>query len=745
MKSHIETNHRLNGVISALPLIENTMQNKDDRLVKRNGVLPNLTSCDLVSDDQSFIGSRTLSGDSQCFESFPFVNIQPLNHSINEERTVESSRNTSCDISENEMIFGFKDSRYFESEIRSLKNIDGKLKQTNERRAGRPPLDRSDYFCQICSATKTPQWRYISVCSVESKLRVCNACWMKQRKKRDGKCIPLHMGISSGLNCTGISGVIKTPKIGINKENHDPQRQNLVRGGGGVAGMSYKMNRISGKNVNTGGSLSNIANSVVNKDCKIIPRGISDNLNSYICSESLKSDSLNCNNGNFSVSNSQCIKQISFRSSPYSVNTGIVCSDSNVECKTCEGNACCCYTSIIGSQSISISTVVKNISDSSVKICSKKLSTNCNNGNPIETAKTPLDPISGQTNYNKGPLINSNFTKYSENTKIETHVDEKVSNMISNFSINERLVFDINASVDNLDINARKGGEYFTGCSGVGSSNNPEESPIRDLNQSPSQNRIGNVLGNSLFSRQNPDNRTNLITGGKLSISTPVHHQASTTVSPNTNYCNISSYTSSPCQSFATYDGPFLEDPNKTMYISSSTFYYSSTDSGRWSEDAPTQAPVVMNSCINGSNNSENTGKIEGLSFSLDQDVHANSLSQVNEQLDHEQVNYTTYNKHLAVTESWSSDYLQVDMFCIPTEKSSINSESSTSISHYSVGSKFYNASTACALSAGYSTGFPQESENSSQNDCNTWDFDSSSISCMDTWQNSFWYDSYSN
>lgn len=766
MKSQIETNQRMDGgSISTLPLIKNVIQSKDDRLVNRNNVLPNLVSCDLLSDDQSIIGPRTLSGDSQCLENYPFLNImsqQQLNNAISGERLlIDSVQNVSCDSNnKGSVIFGFKNNRYFDTDIQSIKSMDGKLKQTNERRAGRPPLDRSDYFCQICSATKTPQWRYISVCSVESKLRVCNACWMKQRKKRDGKCLPLQISVNNNLNCSNINGLLKTPKIGVNKENYDSQRQSYARGNG----VGYKVGGIISKNIASSRNIS--MNAGVNKDCKAVSRDLTENLKAYVSNDNLKNDAVNCNTST-EINNGQCIKPVSFRSSPYLVSTGVTCSNSTFDCQSCGGNQRC-YCSLIGPQGISLTgTLANDTSEGSGKLVSgpNRIGMHCNfNKNASLDKTSSIDVVCGSStngmNYknngsNSSLDLNNRCTQniFIDNNKLsETHIDER-QNLVDNFPINEQLSFDINCGVETGENNIKTGIEesYGGNCLKVNATNSIEESPINSIHQSPRQNsnidsypsRIGGKLSNGLLARKCSDSRNNFISGNKFSVSTPVHHQASTTVSPNTNYCNISSYTSSPCQSFPTYDGPFLEDPNKTMYISSGVYF--NTETNRWNEDTSVQSSVGLNSCVGSSNNTENEEKAEALTFPLDQDTH-NALSQNNEQIEHEQANYTIFNKHLVTTESWNCDYLHIDMFCIPTaDKTQINSEASTSVPHYSVGSKFFSSSASCNIPAVYSAQVQREDENSSQNDCNSWDFDSSSISCMDTWQNPLWYDSYSN
>ncbi|OII74611.1 gata type DNA binding domain-containing protein [Cryptosporidium ubiquitum] len=771
MKSQVETNQRMDGgSISNLPLIEN-IQSKDNRLVNRNNILPSLVSCDLLSDDQSLIGSRTLSGDSQCLENYPFLTVigqQGLNNTISggERVLIDSVRNVGCDSNgEGDMIFGLKNNRYFDADIQSIKSMDSKLKQTNERRAGRPPLDRSDYFCQICSATKTPQWRYISVCSVESKLRVCNACWMKQRKKRDGKCLPLQIGMSNNLNCSNIGGLLKTSKIGVNKENYDSQRQSYTRGG--MSGVGYKISGIVSKNIIANGRSISITNGV-SKDCKAVSHDLVDNLKTYVSNDNLKNDTVSCN-VNAGMSNGQCIKPISFRSSPYSVSTATTCSNSTFDCQSCGSQRCYC-SSLIGPQGISLtSTVSSDPLEGSGKLVPgpNKIKMHCNFNKSISIDKlSSLDLVCGSANAtgmnyknngsNSSLDLNNqcNQNVFIDSNKLsETHVDER-RNLVENFSISEKLSFDINCGIETGESNIKTGIEesYGGNCLKVNASNISEESPINSIQQSPKQNsnidsyqsRIGGKLNNGLLTRKCSDNRNNFISGGKFSVSTPVHHQASTTVSPNTNYCNISSYTSSPCQSFPTYDGPFLEDPNKTMYISSGVYFYPNTETNRWTEETPVQSSVGLNSCV-GNSNTESEEKVEALSFPLDQDTH-NTLSQNNEPIEHEQANYTIFNKHLVNAESWNCDYLHIDMFCIPTaDKTPISSEASTSVPHYSVGSKFFNSSVSCTLPTVYSAEVQQEDESSSQNDCNSWDFDSSSISCMDTWQNPLWYDSYSN
>ncbi|KAK9174362.1 GATA zinc finger family protein [Cryptosporidium meleagridis] len=770
MKSQIETNRNMIGGGSiTIPLIENIIQSKDEKLVKRSNILTNLTSCDILSDDQSLIGTRTLSGDSQCLENYPFLNMlgqQPLNNVISGDRIlIDSVRNVGGDgNSEGDMIFGYKNTRYFETEIQSMKNMDSKLKQTNERRAGRPPLDRSDYFCQICSATKTPQWRYISVCSVESKLRVCNACWMKQRKKRDGKCLPLQIGMNNNLNCSNI-GLLKTQKIGINKENYDSQRQSYSRGMGGVGN---KISGIVGKNLVANGRDVPIMTNRVSKDRKAIPHDLTDHLNVYIPNDNLKNDPTSCNL-NATINNGQCIKPISFRSSPYSASSNLACSNSTFDCQTCGNNQRCYCSSLIGFQGISLTNAITNdISEGSGKLVSgsSEVGLHCGYSN-ISIDKPSID-ICNQANTtgmsykntsSKSSLleINNHCVQnifIDDNKLAETHVDER-HNLAENFSISEQLSFD-NCSLDAGENNIMVGIEesYGGNCLKLNVVNNAEESPINSIHQSPTQSssidsypsRVGGKLSNSVLSRKCSDSRNSLVSGNKFSVTTPVHHQASTTVSPNTNYCNISSYTSSPCQSFSTYDGPFLEDPNKTMYISSGTYFYSNTETSRWSEETAVQSSVGLSSCVGNSNNTENEEKVETLSsFPLEQDTH-NTLSQNNEQIEHDQANYTIFNKHLVAAESWNCDYLNIDMFCIPTtDKNPISSEASTSVPHYSVGSKFFNSSVSCTLPTVYSAEVQQEDESSSQNDCNSWDFDSSSISCIDTWQNPLWYDSYSN
>ncbi|KAH8584657.1 GATA type DNA binding domain fused to an AT hook [Cryptosporidium sp. chipmunk genotype I] len=770
MKSQIETNRGMNGGPITIPLIENIIQSKDDRLVKRSNILPNLTSCDLLSDDQSLIGSRTLSGDSQCLENYPFLSMigqQPLNNAISNERIlIDSVRNVGCDSNtEGDMIFGYKNTRYFDTEIQSIKNMDSKLKQTNERRAGRPPLDRSDYFCQICSATKTPQWRYISVCSVESKLRVCNACWMKQRKKRDGKCLPLQIGMNNNLNCPNI-GLLKTQKIGVNKENYDPQKQSYTR----VGGVGYKISGMVGKNLIANGRNVSMITNGANKDLKVAPHDLTENLNPYVANDNLKNDTTSCNI-NTAINNGQCIKPVSFRSSPYSVSASAACSNSTFDCQTCGSSQRCYCSSIIGLQGVSLTNVITNdLSEESGKIVSSssEVGIHCSFNSNISIDKAPSIDVCGQTNATgmnyKNNGSNSSLLDISNhctqnvfidgNKLSETHIDERRS-LVENFSMSEQISFDINCAIETCENNLKVGLEesYGGNCLKVNVTNNIEESPLNSTRQTPTQSssidsypgRVGSKFSNGLLSRKCSDNRINLISSNKFSVSTPVHHQASTTVSPNTNYCNISSYTSSPCQSFSTYDGPFLEDPNKTMYISSGTYFYSNTETNRWNEETPVQSSVGLSSCVGNSNNTENEEKMETLSFPLDQDTHNNALSQNNEQIEHDQVNYTIFSKHLVPTESWNCDYLNIDMFCIPTtDKTSISSEASTS-AHYSVGSKFFNSSVSCTIPAAYSAEVQQEDESSSQNDCNSWDFDSSSISCIDTWQNSLWYDSYSN
>ncbi|KAJ1614593.1 GATA type DNA binding domain fused to an AT hook [Cryptosporidium canis] len=760
MKSQAGPSQRINGgSINSLPLIENVIQTKDERLVKRSNILPNLVSCDLISDDQSLIGSRTLTGDSQCLESYPFMNNagQPSigNTILGEQVMMGSARNIAGDNNGEGVIFGFKSNRYFETDIQSLKSMDSKLKQTNERRAGRPPLDRSDYFCQICSATKTPQWRYISVCSVESKLRVCNACWMKQRKKRDGKCLPIQLGMSNGLNCSGIGGILKTSKIGVNKENYEPQRQSYARE---INGIGYKMGGIVGKPpiIN---DRSTIINSGVSADGKAASRELADNLNNYVSNESLKNKT-GCGASNIAASGGQCAKSTSLRSSPYSMGTGNACQNSIFDCQTCGSNRCYCSSLIVPSGVSLNSVMTSNITE-----CPGKLISGQNKGQQYSfnvSDKIPSIDICGQSNASR---ISYNDTNDSildlgsqcirniciDDSKLtETNIDE--GNNLENFPIVEKPIFDLNCGMDHTESNVGSGIEepYVSNCLNV-VSNSAEESPINSIQQSPKQNsntdsypsRATGKVGNGFISRKCSDSRNNSISN-KISVSTPVHHQTSTTVSPNTNYCNISSYTSSPCQSFSTYDGPFLEDPNKTMYISSGAYFNS--DASRWSEDTPVQSSMDLGSCVGNSTNTDSGEKIEPLPFPLDQDTHSSTLSQSNEQIDNEQVNYGLFNKHLATTESWNSDYLHIDMFSIPSaDKTTLNSETSTSVHSFSISSKFFSSSVSCNIPAVYSPGAHRDDENSSPNDCNSWDFDSSSISCIDTWQNPLWYDSYSN
>lgn len=767
MKSQVEENQRMNGgSMSTLPLVEN-IQSKDERLVKRSSILPNLVSCDIISDDQSIIGSRTLSGDSQCLENYPFLSMvgqQPLNNTIlgRERAVIDSTRNIGCDNIEGNVIFGFKNSRYFDNEVQSIKNMDSKLKQTNERRAGRPPLDRSDYFCQICSATKTPQWRYISVSSVESKLRVCNACWMKQRKKRDGKCMPMQLGMNSGLNCPNIGGLLKTTKSGLNKENYDPQRQSYTRE---IGGMGYKISGIS-KNSMEKDRNTPIINTGANKDCKIASCEVTDNFNGYVPSEGFKNDKLGCNANNGAITGgSQCVKPISFRSSPYLVNTG-TCSNSIFDCKICGGSDRCYCSSLIIPQSISLASMIaNNATENSGNLISSSnegIHYNLNNVSPNKILSVEVSDQNDATgtSYRSGSssslgLNNQCIQNVCVGDQIaEAHVDE--GNNFGNFPTIEKPIFDINCAIETMENNVNAGIEesYVENCQNVNISISIEESPIHSIHQSPKQNScadsypgmISCKLNSGLVTRKCSDNRSNLTSNNKLSVSTPVHHQASTTVSPNTNYCNISSYTSSPCQSFSTYDGPFLEDPNKTMYISSGVYFYSSSETNRWNEDTPVQSSIDLNSCIGNSNNTEDGDKAEVLPFPLDQDAHSSALSQSNEQIENEQTNYSIFNKHLAATEPWNSDYLHIDMFCITsTEKTTVSSEAPDSVPHYSVGPKFFNASVPCTTPAVYPVEVQQGDESSSQNGCNSWDFDSSSISCIDTWQNPLWYDSYSN
>lgn len=771
MKSQIEENQRMNGgSMSVLPLVDN-VQGKDERLVKRSNILPNLVSCDLISDDQSIIGSRTLSGDSQCLENYPFLSMvgqQPLNNSILGERAViDSVRNVGCDNNgEGSVIFGIKNNRYFDNDIQSIKNMDSKLKHTNERRAGRPPLDRSDYFCQICSATKTPQWRYISVSSVESKLRVCNACWMKQRKKRDGKCMPLQLGMNGGFNCSNIGGLLKAPKSGINKENYDPQRQSYTRD---IGGIGYKINGIVGKNSMENDRNAPIINAGVNKDCKTVSCELTENLNGYVSNEGLKNDKVGCNANNGAIAGSQCVKPISFRSSPYSVSGG-TCSNSIFDCKTCGSNNRCYCSSLIIPQNISLTTVVAN----NATECSGKAISNSNEGlhyslNNIITDQIPSMEVSDPTNTTGISYKNDSSDSLDLNNKCiqnvctdenklteAAHSHADLGKNLDNFSASEKPTFDLNCvETGENNVNAGLEEPYVGNCQSINTSNSIEESPINSIHQSPKQNsgvdpypsRISSKLNSGLVARKCSDNRSSLTSCNKLSVSTPVHHQASTTVSPNTNYCNISSYTSSPCQSFSTYDGPFLEDPNKTMYISSGVYFYSSSETSRWNEDTSVQSSIDLNSCVGNSNNTEDGEKVEALPFPLDQDTHSNTLSQSNGQIENEQTNYAIFNKHLATTEPWNSDYLHIDMFCIASaEKNALSSETSDSVvPHYSVGPKFFNASVPCTIPAVYPAEVQQGDENSSQNGCNSWDFDSSSISCIDTWQNPLWYDSYSN
>ncbi|KAH8739559.1 hypothetical protein FG386_001116 [Cryptosporidium ryanae] len=770
MESQIESNNRLNvGNIVGGVNLESILPNKDDRLVKRSKVLSTLVSCDLISDNQSLLSSRTLSGDSQCLENYQYLSLidqRKATHSVidGDNKVIDSMKSNYEKNIDKDFIYGYKNN-FYDSDVHSIKGVDNKLKQSNERRAGRPPLDRSDYFCQICSATKTPQWRYISVCSVESKLRVCNACWMKQRKKRDGKCLPLQIGMSN-INCLRVSNTLKSSKVGINKENFDPQRQNYS---GIVNNVGYKMNVPSGNGIlSVNSSFTGVGNGV----CGSGSTQVRESGSKYIDDESsIGTGIMSYSNGNFS-NNVSFVKNVSFRSSPYSFDSKLPHPSNSASNCSCDLTKDCFCKNIMEQNNVSLSMNSNSIQDVNFGL---NISNNRNNGvycqgkdsENISMENVPLDDDhsidSNNILYNnhnsKGSLLDYSTQDmqhiYNVNDKNIEQLDRIGStddqlNVINNLAINERIIYEIENSI--IESNSgSKLDEPING--GIGSSctnQSPEMSPSENISKSPNQNQnvncsssIARSANNNIGTRYNTENNRNyIISCGKLSISTPVHHQNSTTVSPNTNYCNMSSYASSPCQSFTAFDGPFIEDPSKTMCISmSNSFFYSNTDTGRWNEDSTIQAQIGV---LNGSNTEESNDKVETLPFTLGQDI-SDSLSQNNEHIEQDQTSYSIFNKQIELPETWSGECLPVDMFCIPSEKTTLNSEASvTSNSHFTIGPKEFSGSSVCAIPLNYSTEVPQDNEHSSQNDCGTWDFDPSSISCIETWQNPLWYDSLS-
>ncbi|KAK6587617.1 GATA type DNA binding domain fused to an AT hook [Cryptosporidium xiaoi] len=766
MESQIESNNRLtiNNITGVA--LENMLPNKDDRLVKRSKVLPNLVSCDLISDNQSLLSSRTLSGDSQCLENYPYLSLidhRKIPHSVvdGDNKVIDSVCSSYENNVDREIIYGYKNN-FYDSDVNSVKGVDSKLKQSNERRAGRPPLDRSDYFCQICSATKTPQWRYISVCSVESKLRVCNACWMKQRKKRDGKCLPLQIGMSN-INCLGVGNVLKSSKVGINKENFDPQRQNYS---GIINNINYKMNITTGKGVlSVNNNFTGMGNGVCgNGGAQVCEGGAR-----YIDDCSLGGGMISYSNGNFSNSTS-FMKNVSFRSSPYSFDSKITHqNDSTLNCSCDLTKGCFCQN--IEQNNISLSIGNNNVQDLDFGLdisneksygvyCQRKDNENIHAENiSLDNHNINSKNVLHNGCNSKGSLldystqdINHIYTvgdKNADQLDIIVSADDQLK-VIGNLTANERIMYKIESSIIEGSERSKLNEPITCGVGSTCTNQSPEMSPDKDNSKSPNKNqnvncsnRIGKIANNSVGTRYNTDNNRNYVVScGKLSISTPVHHQNSTTVSPNTNYCNVSSYASSPCQSFTAFDGPFIEDPNKTMCASiGNSFFYSNTDAGRWNEDSTIQAQMVV---LNSSGTEENNEKVETLPFSLGREI-SESLSRNNEHIEQDQTGYSIFNKQMDLPESWSGECLPVDMFCIPSEKATLNSEASTtSDPHFTIGQKEFSGSSVCTIPLGYSTEVPQDNEHSSQNDCATWDFDPSSISCIETWQNPLWYDSFS-
>ncbi|OII71523.1 gata zinc finger domain-containing protein [Cryptosporidium andersoni] len=599
------------------------------KLVKRGNDLSVVSSCDLISDSQSLVSVRTLSADSS-LDGYAYSNKFKITPSLG-----------SKDPNEMIMVYHENLSNIYDlscdSESSLKSGMDCKLKHSNERRAGRPPLDRSDYYCQICSATKTPQWRYISVCSSEAKLRVCNACWMKQRKKRDTR------GMLFSMN----NSILRNSKL--NKENID-------------------------------------SNFIVSASQERYIR--SHNLSMERHSEKYELCGYKRNS----------IKPAPVRSNPYGNNALPIAIPVTSLCNICgSNNPCHCYSNYCHPNFIENNTV----------LCTNHIQENETLSNITALNNHSLNDISlGQNSV----ISNHNI---SGNISIVPHNKAKTSNLDNRNSPNSNCNSDNNELIRSTN---------FKDCT----RNSDDCNSYYNGKSSMSSNCKSQTFCNK-----------NTYINNKMSISTPVHHQSSTTVSPNTNYCNISSYTSSPCQSFTPYEGPFLEDPNKTMSMSSSLYYYANSQNNRWNEDTTviTTSNVrnyqtdMIPTCVSDSITSNKTSS----PFVLDESVPSLSLSPTsNENVNNS--NDLLYNKSI---ESWNSEYLPIDLFSMvsASDKVVLSSQNSQITQFNDALSKIYPNSGSIVFT---------NNENNRQANCDSWDLEPSSVaSYIDTWQTNLWYDSY--